>query len=149
VSWITPITDRTAADVANRTARGFLNVADINRIENNVAWLTNELRRFNIFVDTSSVINWDQSRLPTIADLQRIRNNISNLPVRAFIIRPDLSFNLQNITDARFQHLDFVTVNQLEMNLYLLRRMTDRMPIIYRQASFISGQSLFLPQRRV
>jgi len=149
VSWITPITDRTAADVANRTARGFLNVSDINRIEGNIAWLTNELRRFNIFADIHSIANWNANGLPRITDLQRIRNNASSIAVLAFAIRPDLWPSLHNVTDVRLQHLDFTTVNLLETNLYLLRRMTDRMPIIFRQSSFISGQSLFLPQRRV
>jgi len=149
VSWIAPITDRTVTDIANRTARGFLNVVDINRIEGNVAWLVNELRRFNIFVNATSVTNWNASRLPVITDLQRIRNNIANLGPPAFAVRPDLRFNLHVINDVRFPQLDFTTVNLLEMNLLLLRRMTDRMPIIYRQASFQAGQQLFLPQRRV
>ena len=149
MSWIAPITDRTAADVANRTARGFLNAADFNRIEGNISWLADELVRFNIFAGITSVVSWNQTKLPTIADLQRIRNNIVTLATHAFRIRPDLWFQLLTITDTHFRQLDFTTVNMLETNIFMLRRMTDRMPVIYRQAnSFQAGQQLFLPQRR-
>ena len=148
MTWITPITDRNGADIANRTARGFLNVSDINRIEGNIAWLINELRRFNIFVSLSTVTDWDVNKLPVVADFVRIRNNIDTLVTRIHAVRPDLRASIQHLPEGRFWQLDFATVNVLELNVYLLRQLIDRMSIIFRQASFKSGQQLFLPQRR-
>ncbi|MCL2378304.1 MAG: hypothetical protein FWC77_04165 [Defluviitaleaceae bacterium] len=149
MNWITPITDRTAADITNRTARGFLNASDINRIEGNIAWLAHQLSRFNIFANITSVTDWNTAKVPNVSDFQRIRSNIITLAAYAHAIRPDLWVNFHYIHEWRFQQIDFVTVNLLEMNVYLLRQVIDRMSIIYRQASFKSGQQLFLPQRRV
>jgi len=148
MSWITPITDSAQADIINRTSRAFSNASDLNRIEGNIAWLVNELRRHSVFVDTVSETNWNQTKLPTTQDLQRIRDNINNLPVFVFAKRPDLRFTMQSISDQQLQQLHFTTVNMLEFNLQMLRHMTDRMPVVYRQASFQAGRQLFLPQRR-
>jgi len=149
MNWITPITDRTAADIANRTDRGFLNVSDINRIEGNIVWLTNQLARFNIFVTISAVTNWNTTNVPVTSDFMRIRSNIDTLITRIRAVRPDLTANFQPTAERDFPQLGFVTVNRLEINLLLLKQLIDRMSTIYRQASFKSGQQLFLPQRRV
>jgi len=149
VNWITPITDRTAADITNRTPRGFLNASDINRIEGNIAWLANRMRLFNVFTTLTTVTNWNTTHVPVISDFVRIHNNLNILGQHVHALRPDVWIGLQFIHESRFHQLDFATVNLLETNIQRLKDMIERMPIIYRQASFISGQQLFLPQRRV
>ena len=149
MSWIAPITDRTAADITNRTARGFFNASDINRIEGNIAWLRNELARHNHFVEINTVTGWLATSVPTIADLQRVRNNIDAIAAQVRLARPDFRVNMQTVNNTAFPRLDFNTVNRLEINIYLLRQLIDRMSTVYRQASFKSGQQLFLSQRRV
>jgi len=149
MTWIAPITDRTQADITNRTARGFLNAADLNRIEGNIVWLTNQLARFNYFADTPSTTTWHMVNVPVISDFVRIRNNINTLIAYTQMARPDIRASFHTIGDGAFTQLNFTTVNMLETNIYLLRQVIDRMSIIYRQASFESGQQLFLPQRRV
>ena len=144
MNWITPITDRTAADISNRTARAFLNVADLNRIEGNIAWLTAELGRLGVSVPTTSTTNWNQNNIPTMTDIQRIRANIDLIATRYH--RP---IGFGNMADISVEQLTFANVNLLEMNLFLLRRLLDGMVTSFKQASFRSGQRLFLPQRRV
>ena len=142
--WRAPIYNRTAADISARTARAFFNVADINRIEGNVAWLTAELSRFSFPAVTTSITNWNVHGVPTIADFQRIRANID--AIATAFHRPA---GWQNMAGINFQSLDFNAVNILERNIFLLRQLLDGMISSFRQASFQSGQTLFLPQRRV
>lgn len=42
-TWIEPVTDRTAADVAARNDKGVLQAADMNRVENDIAVLGSKL----------------------------------------------------------------------------------------------------------
>ena len=144
MSWIAPIFDRTTADISNRTARAFLNVADIRRIEGNIAWLTNELQRFGVSVPTTSITGWTVNDVPTTADIQRIRANIDLLAARYY--RP---VGFRNMAGISLTNLNFTSVNMIEENLFLLRRLLDGMITSFRQASFKSGQRLFLPQRRI
>jgi hypothetical protein len=39
MSWSTPVTDRAASDIANRTAKAFMNIADWSRIYDNALYL--------------------------------------------------------------------------------------------------------------
>jgi len=149
VNWITPITDRSAADITNRTSKGFFNETDINRIEGNIAWLVYQLARFNFFTNATTVTNWYMHSLPNISDFYRIRDNILATAADVRQARPDIRFTLENMSDLQFEHLNYATVNVLEQNILILWDVITRMSTIYRQASFISGQQLFLPQRRV
>lgn len=71
--WINPVFDRTQADITNRTAKGYYNVADLNRIEQDCEYLS------GIFGVTISTRIWARTDFPTVSELARIRNNIETL----------------------------------------------------------------------
>lgn len=65
--------DRTYEDVKNRTPKGYLNAADLNRVENNIE----ELGRYaNLQLKTRK---WSIGGLPKQSDFTRILSNISTL----------------------------------------------------------------------
>lgn len=71
--WIEPIYDRTQEDVDNRTSKGYLNIEDLNRIENNV----NELASL-VGCDVET-ISWDRSMFPTHNHFNRILANLTTI----------------------------------------------------------------------
>lgn len=75
MAWTTPITDRTEADVANKTSKGVINAADMNRIEGNVAVIS-ALGAVSI---TTPVTDWDYTDYPLESDHTRIINNTTAL----------------------------------------------------------------------
>lgn len=144
MNWVEPITDRSAADVQSRAAKAFLHAKDFNRIEGNIAWLTEMLHGFHVAVNTQNRTDWKQENVPTSADIRRICENIERLLAKYF--RPE---GYQEVPDLQHKNLDYKDVNLLEMNLFLLKRLLDGMVGSFRQASFQSGQTKFLPKRRM
>lgn len=71
--WQTPIYDRTQSDIDNKTSKGYLNVADLNRIENNIAYVA------ELMGETVTTKSWNKLSLPTSSDFTRIGNNIAQL----------------------------------------------------------------------
>lgn len=65
MAWVTPVYDRIQSDVSNKTAKGFMNAADFNRIEGNLEILA-EMTGFAF-----SSVSWDVSGYPTTADYDR------------------------------------------------------------------------------
>lgn len=88
IFWIDPVTNRTSYDIqtakayiqnANGTStpleekKGFLNVSDINRIENNLKFLSNVLETTIISKE------WKTSDIPTAIDKERLLRNMENI----------------------------------------------------------------------
>ncbi|MBC8546122.1 hypothetical protein H8711_04130 [Clostridiaceae bacterium NSJ-31] len=73
MAWITPIVDRTAQDVIEHTEKGYCNVGDINRLEENCAVL-GELLGVEISTQT-----WSRTDKPPEAAFRRINDNIAAL----------------------------------------------------------------------
>ena len=71
------ITDRTAADVAGRTAKGFYNLSDISRINSYIKYFSDEL---NLGL---TIQNFSVGDTLTSARMQSIINNINT--IRNFI----------------------------------------------------------------
>ncbi|MBE5846246.1 MAG: hypothetical protein E7300_01040 [Lachnospiraceae bacterium] len=63
--------DRTQADIDNRTAKGFLNAVDLNRVENNIDVISGKLA----LPFTKKI--WARTGLPRVADFTRIRNGVN------------------------------------------------------------------------
>lgn len=68
MTWTLPKTDWTGRD--------FLNADDFNRIENNVAFLTEELNQHGYDIETNTR-TWERQDIPTTADIKRICDNIT------------------------------------------------------------------------
>lgn len=73
MGWQQPIYDRTLQDIYDKNKKAYLNVEDLNRIENNIAYIGTMMA---VEVETKT---WSKTSLPTAADFARIGNNIAKL----------------------------------------------------------------------
>jgi len=143
VNWTEPITDRTQLDVVNRTHKAFLNAQDLNRIEGNMQWLVNILaHRIPVYIFSKT--DWDDTMTATTGDIRRICEGIT--AVKDAFYRPT---GYVDIAGLDTKPLDFIDVNGLEMNLYLIKELVDWMIASFRKTVFKSGATLFLPKRRM
>ena len=138
--WLDPVFDRTQADVELAISKiaewkkngstnvyelkGCLNVSDINRIEGNIQYLSNELSKLYYFPYTTSK-SWDKVGLPTIVDITRIIGNIKKI-INAYC-QPS---NSPTLPDTM---LNYEQVNSIEENLYLIKAMLDNMVLSFRE----------------
>ena len=68
--WQQPIYDRTLFDVQTKSAKAYINTADLNRIEGNIQHMANELQRC---AELSAELD---ARMDTLRDLVQSENNI-------------------------------------------------------------------------
>ena len=123
MKYITPITDRTVADLVNRTDKAFFNVTDWERIYGNAEYVNNLLRlllSINITFDTITAPT--MIAIPTVADFNTLLTNINRIRIGAgFEGVPDL-VELQTAWTAGATAIAFtyVDVNQWEQMLFVL-----------------------------
>lgn len=89
MAWISPIYDRTQADVdlirldpTNENNKGAYNYTDLNRIENNCEYVMNLLNNSGLFyipVTIEVKMDWNVRDIPHIKEINRIRQNIITL----------------------------------------------------------------------
>lgn len=132
MAWETPIFDRTQADIdfarqkirewkssgdRNTTnLKGCFNVSDINRIENNIQFLSDNLSELYYF-STVTTKTWDKSGLPTVDDINRLIQNTLTIISSICEDTPELPTTLLTIED----------VNCLELNINKLKMILDNM----------------------
>ena len=73
------IYDRTQNDIINNTPKGNYDYNDLNRIENWCEYLANILNEYSYKVNVNVKTNWIINDIPTLIEMERIRNNIKNL----------------------------------------------------------------------
>lgn len=76
---LTLITDRTAEDVANKTAKGFYNASDLNRVGAAVQYVAERFTAQGYAVTVSPKTDWLASDIPTASELETYRQNIATL----------------------------------------------------------------------
>lgn len=76
---LTLITDRTAGDVANKTAKGFYNASDLNRVGAAVQYVAERFAAQGYKVAVSPKTDWLASDIPTASELETYRQNIATL----------------------------------------------------------------------
>jgi hypothetical protein len=159
-AWLDPVFDRTQEDVdfatqkiaewitANITGnplevydlKGCLNVSDINRIEGNVAYLSEKLLQYGFSPNTATKM-WERDGMPNETDVERILYNVRSL-VQSFYKHtnaPDVPVHLQGYNE----------VNAVEKNLSLIKELLDCMVGSFKSSgTFQSGSTVFLPIRR-
>lgn len=126
-TWMTGIINRTQEDVDYalnqlaewkkngivqhpETLRGCINLTDINRIENDVQYLTELLNTLYYYPETVSK-TWEQGDVPNKRDIARIIDNIRELKAMAISLpAPDLPDTL----------LTYDQANAIEENLLRL-----------------------------
>lgn len=76
---LTLITGRTAEDVANKTAKGFYNASDLNRVGAAVQYVAERFTAQGYAVTVSPKTDWLASDIPTASELETYRLNIATL----------------------------------------------------------------------
>lgn len=158
--WIEPVFDRTQEDVdyaiqkiaewitADITGnplmvhdlKGCLNVSDINRIESNVEYLSQQLASYYYTPDTN-IKSWTKVGTPNENDIKRILYNVRAL-IEGF-------YQQSNAPDVPVSLVGYEDVNAVEKNLSLIKELLDYMVKSFKSTgTFYSGSILFLPIRR-
>ncbi len=120
--------------------KGCLNTIDINRIEDNIKYLSERLLEFG-YVSNISTKQWSKENLPTEIDMQRIIENIRSIISSFYQVSdaPSLPSKMSSYND----------VNQIERNIDLIKYLLDCMVNSFHQSGTIkSGATMSLPIRR-
>lgn len=129
-TWIEPVFDRIYDDVLyaiqqlsmginNAEYKGCFNPVDINRIENNTRYLSDELNSLVYCNSVDTQNNWTKESTIYEEHITRIIGNISHILDKYF--KPPDSPTLPGTL------LTYEQVNNLEKNLHLLKEMLDNM----------------------
>lgn len=120
--------------------KGCLNLLDLNRIEDNIAFLAENMENFSYSPNIHGK-RWDRVDMPNQNDMSRIIENIRDL-ISSFYT-PD------NAPPLPTTMLSYTDINAIEKNLYLLKQMLDCMQTSFKQVGTIkSGLRMILPIRR-
>lgn len=120
--------------------RGCLNLADLNRIEGNIAYLADKMEEF-FFHPNIHNKSWSNGGLPNQDDLSRIMNNIRSL-TNSF-------YSPSNAPVLPSTMLSYDDINAIEENLYLIKELLDCLESSFKKSGTInSGSTTFLPIRR-
>lgn len=115
MAWIEPIFDRIQADVDFALQqiqrwrdegssditdlKGCFNVSDMNRIENDIQFLSDNLSDLYYF-STVNTKTWDKASLPTVVDINRMIENTRILVLSICEDAPELPTTLVTFTDV-------------------------------------------------
>jgi hypothetical protein len=118
--WIEPVTDRGRFDIASRTPKAFLHASDLNRIENNIAYLSERLNIQGYRIMTIPPKGWDRDMVPRVSDLRYICEGILAI-IQAYHI-PDGYTDISGIPDKA---PDFTDINNIEYNIASIKALID------------------------
>lgn len=120
--------------------KGCLNLSDITRIEDDIAYLSNILIGYHFPIAINSK-EWTTAGLPTANDMKRIGNNIRAL-FNGFYTPSGAS----PIPEVMLSYQD---INALEYNLHLLKQLVDAMLSAFiKSGTYKCGATNRLPIRR-
>ena len=120
--------------------KGCLNLADLNRIEENIAYLDELMESFS-YTPNIHGKKWSIVDLPNQDDMSRIIEN-----VRALISAYYSPFSAPTLPTTMLSYSD---LNAIEENLYLIKELLDCMATSFKKVGTIkSGSKSFLPLRR-
>ena len=120
--------------------KGCLNLSDITRIEDDIAYLSNLLVGYHFPIAMNSK-EWTTAGLPTTNDMKRIGTNIRSL-FNGFYT-PSGASPLPEVM------LSYQDINALEYNLHLLKQLVDAMLSAFiKSGTYKCGTANRLPIRR-
>ena len=120
--------------------KGCLNLSDINRIEDDITYLSTRLIQYRYSLDVSTK-EWNSDSLPTLQDMKRIIRNIRSM-FEGFVT-PD------GATPLPESMLSYADINAIERDLYLLKELFDAMVLSFvKSGTYKSGATMRLPIRR-
>jgi hypothetical protein len=109
MAWITPKLDWTASN--------YMNAADLNRIENNIAEVAAYLNSINYSIPAlTTVTSRDKTRIDYLSDINRIEQNLE--AIRANFLTPAGYLPVESWTVGK--GFDYTDANRLEANVKLL-----------------------------
>ena len=120
--------------------KGCLNLSDITRIEDDIAYLSNLLVGYHFPIAINSK-EWTTAGLPNANDMKRIGNNIRSL--FSGFYTPN---NALPMSEVMLSHQD---INAIEYNLYLIKQWVDAMLSAFiKSGTYKCGATNRLPIRR-
>lgn len=105
------ITDRTRADVANQTDKGFYNASDLNRVGAAVEYIAGRFAALGYDCPVTVKKDWLTSDAPTASQLETYRQNIVTLRSRIAVMASTPE------APASMAGLDYVKANNIEQIL--------------------------------
>lgn len=133
VEWITPIYDRSIANIyyvrdnptliIGEQTKGAMNAVDLNRIENNIIWIMENMLERKItrhYQPIQTKTNWINTDIPTRDDINRIINNMLLLQE---VCNPEIWPDLNNLQIGA--QMNYVLANAIEENLQILHDQPD------------------------
>lgn len=123
MAWVSAVTDRTAADIAARNAKAFLNVADWTRIDGNTSEVAGQF--LSLWGETVTLIDLDTpttSDIPSAGNINDLVTNIERLRAAAYFPAGIGLVALKDDYEAgsAAQSPDYTDVNAWEENLDLM-----------------------------
>ena len=105
------ITDRTRADVANQTDKGFYNASDLNRVGAAVEYIAGRFAALGYACPVTVKKDWLTSDAPTASQLETYRQNIVTLRGQIAVMQSTPE------APASMAGLDYVKANNIEQIL--------------------------------
>lgn len=127
---LTLITDRTAMDVAQKTAKGFYNATDLNRVGAAVEYVAGRFQALGYDCPVSVKKDWSESDTPTAGQMETYRQNIATLRRQIAVMQSTPE------TPETMRFLDYIKANHIEQIL----RDLDRLIINMQKSWYFSGE---------
>ncbi len=124
------IYDRTKADIVNKTAKGYYNISDLNRVETASEYIAALLSGEGYYVTLTTKKDWVITDIPTVAEVQRYVNNVK------FCVSQFISVGLELPEDVN--GIDIIAANNIEKTLVRISESVQKMKENYRYCGTIT-----------
>lgn len=118
---LTLITDRTAEDVAQKTAKGFYNATDLNRVGAAVEYVAGRFQALGYDFFVSVKKDWSESDTPTASQMETYRQNIATLRRQITVMQSTPE------TPETIRQLNYIRANNIEQILLDLDSLLDKL----------------------
>lgn len=115
------ITDRTAIDVASKTAKSFYNAADLNRVGAAVEYVAGRFQSLGYDCPVSVKKDWSESDTPTASQMETYRQNIATLRRQIAVMQSTPE------TPETIRQLDYIRANNIEQILLDLDALINKL----------------------
>lgn len=115
------ITDRTRADVANQTDKGFYNASDLNRVGAAVEYIAGRFAALGYACPVTVKKDWLTSDAPTASQMEAYRQNIVTLRGQIAVMQSTPN------APASMAGLNYVKANDIEQILLDLDALIDKL----------------------
>ena len=118
---LTLITDRTAEDVAQKTAKGFYNATDLNRVSAAVEYVAGRFQALDYDCPVSVKKDWSESDTPTASQMETYRQNIAILRRQIAVMQSTPE------TPETIRQLNYIRANNIEQILLDLDTLIEKL----------------------